>query len=556
MLARRTAALLLGILGCATLLSGLWHLLAADGVTALDLAFLAAIALLAPWMALASVNAWLGLAILFCVPDPAAHVAPPLRSPARGIPRGRTAVAVCLRHEPMGSVRRNLAPLLAGLPPGLFDFWLLSDSQDAAFQAEEAAAAEGLSAEHPTQRIRLRRRTSRAGFKAGNVMDFLDGEGKDYTYLLCLDADSEMSADAVWRLLRAMEGSPRVAIMQQLIAGRPVVAAFPRLFQFGMRAGMRAWATGQGWWQGPQGPFWGHNALIRIAPFREHGRLEALPDGSTILSHDQVEAARLHSAGWEVWCVPEEQGSLEGNPPALPEFMARDLRWAEGNMQYAALIGLPGLSAMARAQLLQAMLLFTCAPVWVLAFVLAAAIAATGGFAMIPGAMLAAAMLALWLAQHAPKLGGYAQLLVQGREAARYGGRRAVLAGAAAEITFTTLFSPISNFNKARFLLALPFGASRGWQPQNRDGHGVSWRDAARLLWPHTLAGVAAFLFLGVTAPWAIGFAIPWAGGLVVAIPFCVLTASPRFGQWLAARGIAATPEEVQAASREGSVLP
>jgi membrane glycosyltransferase len=60
---------------------------------------------------------------------------------------------------------------------------------------------------------------------------------------------------------------------------------------------------------GPAGPFWGHNALIRIAPFREHCRLPTLPDGSAILSHDHVEAARLHAAGWAVRVVPEDGGS-------------------------------------------------------------------------------------------------------------------------------------------------------------------------------------------------------------------------------------------------------
>ena len=98
--------------------------------------------------------------------------------------------------------------------------------------------------------------------------------------MLCLDADSAMSARAVLRLVACMEADPRLGIVQHLIVGRPARAAFPRLFQFGMRAGMRLWATGQAWWQGDEGPYWGHNAIIRIAPFRRHARLGPLPDGS------------------------------------------------------------------------------------------------------------------------------------------------------------------------------------------------------------------------------------------------------------------------------------
>lgn len=531
------------------------RLLALDGLSGLDLAFLATLLLLSPWIALAFGNALTGLAILLFTADPPAHVVPAMRGLRPGAPRGRTAIALCLRNEAMAPVLEPLGPMLDGLPADRFHLWFLSDTQEPALRAEEEAAIAAFRAARPADeaRIHLRRRADNAGFKAGNVMAFLEAEGAAYDYLLCLDADSVMTPAAVLKLAAALDAAPDIAILQQLIVGRPVAAPFPRLFQFGMRAGMRAWATGQGWWQGPKGPYWGHNALIRIAPFREHGRLETLPDGATILSHDQVEAIRLHGAGWGVWCLPEEEGSLEGNPPALPEFMARDRRWAAGNMQYFSLLRLPGLDAMARFQLLQAILLFLCAPLWVLAFALAVAIAATGGFDAVPTAWLILLMLGLWLTQHAPKLAGYLQLLAQPAQAARYGGRAAVLKGAGAEILFTTLLSPLSNVSKASFLLALPFGARMGWSPQNRADRGVSWGDAARLLWRPTLAGLLAFGILAATAPWAIWFALPWAGGLLVAIPFCVGTASPRLASWLAARGLAATPEELQATSRPGS---
>ncbi|MDB5415343.1 MAG: glucosyltransferase MdoH family protein [Rubritepida sp.] len=550
MLTRRIALLVFGALLWCTLNLAMGRALAADGLSLTDVAFWAALALLCPWIALASANALIGLAILLFTLDPPAHVVPALRGLRPGIPQGRTAIAVCLRDEPMAPVLQALAPLIDGLPAGYFALWFLSDTRKEDLRTAEDAAVATFRAARPSAPIHLRRRERNTGFKAGNVMEFLEAEGAAFDYLLCLDADSEMTPAAVLKLAAVLDAAPRTAILQQLIVGRPVAAPFPRLFQFGMRAGMRTWATGQGWWQGEKGPYWGHNALIRIAPFREHGKIETLPDGSTILSHDQVEAIRLHGAGWGVWCLPEEEGSLEGNPPALPEFMARDLRWAAGNMQYLALLRLPGLDAMSRFQLLQAMLLFLCAPLWVLAFVLAVLLAATGGLDGVP---IAGLMLLFWVTQHAPKLAGYAQVLLQSAQAARYGGRGVFLRGAMLEILFTTILSPISNFNKARFLAALPFGAKMGWSPQNRADRGVSWGDAARLLWPHTLAGVVAFGVLAAAAPWAIGYALIWAGGLLVAIPFCVATASPRFARWLVGTGVAATPEELQAVSRPGS---
>ncbi|MBD0273336.1 MAG: glucans biosynthesis glucosyltransferase MdoH, partial [Acetobacteraceae bacterium] len=142
------------------------------------------------------------------------------------------------------------------------------------------------------------------------------------------------------------------------------------------------------------------------------------------------------------------------------------------------------------------------------------------------------------------------EVLLKPALAARYGGRAAFSRGAAAEIGFTTLLDPVGTFNKAMFLLALPFGGAagggrRGWAPQNRADRGVAWGDAARLLWPHTLFGASVFGVLLATAPGAALWALPAAGGLLVAIPFCVLTASPGVSALLRARGLAATPEEL-----------
>lgn len=498
------------------------------------------LALLMPWVALGVGNAAIGLALLLSK-DPVPRVLPAARGVVPGVPKARTAIAVCVRHEDMGRVVPPLAALLDGLreagAAGRFALRFLSDTTDPGHAAAEDAAVAALRAARPGDDIDLRRRTDNTGFKAGNVMEFLDRHAAGFEFLLCLDADSEMSAEAVLRLVAITQAGPRIAILQQLIVGRPAEAAFPRLFQFGMRAGMRTWAMGQAWWQGPQGPYWGHNALLRIQAFREHARL-----GDHILSHDQVEAARLHAAGWEVWCLPLEDGSLEANPPALPEFLQRDLRWAEGNMQYFSLLRAPGLNAMGRWQMVQAIALFLCAPLWALAFAVAAASAATGRFDETSFTSLAALALLLLGAVHAPKLCGYVELLLRPVRAAAYGGRRAVLQSAAAEIAFAQMLAPIRVFHVSRFLVAMPMSSRAGWATQNRRTRAVGGRDAARLLWPHALAGVALFALL---PGWAWWIAVPWAGGLLTAIPFAVLTAAPQFSGWLRDRRLAATPEEI-----------
>jgi membrane glycosyltransferase len=540
------------LLGCCALLLGLaWFALRPGGWTPWEALILACLVIVAPWNGISFANASLGLWLLLRRDDPVEAVLPALARAPAGPPRLKTAIAVCIRNEEMAAVLPPLGRLLEGLAAAgaesRFSLWILSDTQDPALAQGEAMTFDRFrSGRADAARIQYRRRARNDGFKAGNLMDFLDHHASGHDLVLTLDADSEMSAAAVLRLVACMEADPGLALVQHLTVGRPARAAFPRLFQFGMRAGMRAWATGQAWWQQGEGPYWGHNAIVRIEPFRRHCRLEPLPDGCPILSHDQVEAVRLHAAGWRVCCLPSEEGSLEANPPTLPEYLARDRRWAAGNMQYAALLRLPGLTLMGRWQLAQAILLFLGAPAWVAILALAALNAASGGASMTDEAALLALLLVGWVTYYASKLAGYAQMLLRPALAQRYGGRGRFLIGALTELGFTTLFEPVSLFNKAMFLATLPFGATMGWMPQQRAEHGVAWADALRLLWPHTLFGLTITLVFALSSTSALFWALPFTVGLLLAVPFCVVTASPGFSVWLQARGIAATPEELR----------
>jgi membrane glycosyltransferase len=543
-LSRRLAFALLCLLISAGLLAPLWRALAPGGWTGWEVAILLAYAGTIPWSAISGGNAMLGLGLRL-----AGRGWPP---PARGTGQLRTALAVCIRDEEMGTVLAPLPALLDGLEAAgqghRFVLWFLSDTQDPRRAAEEEAMIAGFAALRSGHALRVlyRRRLSNTGFKAGNVMEFMDRHAAGLDLMLSLDADSAMTAPAVLRLVAEMEADPRLAILQQLIAGRPAESGFARMFQFGMRAGMRCWASGQGWWQGDEGPYWGHNAMIRIAPFRAHARLDNLPGGQAILSHDQVEAVSLHAAGWKVRCLADETGSLEASPPAMPEFLVRDRRWGAGNMQYWRLLFLPGLRPMGRWQLAQAILLFLTAPLWLVMLLAGIGNAASGGSAPTPPQALALLLAATWLAYYAPKLCGYAEIMLRAPLAARFGGRRAVLRGALLEIAFTTMFEPVSLASKGLFLLAMPFGAGAGWAPQNRAAHGVRWRDAARLLWPQTALGAAGLPALAAAGGTAWLWGLPFLLPLLLAVPFCVATASPGLSGWMLRRRLCATPEELE----------
>lgn len=530
------------IVACSTLLTALllsWLMaraLAPGGWTLAKAAIMGSFALASLWVGMCLTNGVIGYLVAPWAETPSASLRPDRAPPI--------AIAVTIRDEDMDIVIPPLRRLLDALDAAgnghRFTVFMLSDSSDASEESEESAIA-AFQAGYPN-RVRYRRRTDNAGFKAGNIMDFLDHHADGFESMLVLDADSVMTARAVLRLTREMDHNRHLAIVQHLTVGLPAASAFPRLFQFGMRAGMRTWATALAWWQGDECCYWGHNAMVRIAPFRDHCRLPLLPNGRPILSHDQIEAAMLAGAGWGVRLIPEEDGSLEANPPALPEFMRRELRWLAGNLEYRYLFGMPGLRPMGRWQLLQAILLFGCTPFYLAILAAAAIAAATDTASPFPAGRVLTVMLAWAGAIYAPKLLGYSQVLVR---PGPYGGRAQVLTGIAAETVFTLLLDATSVVSKTGTTVRLLLGMRPAWLPQNRSDRGVSWAEAARLLWPHTMLGLLAFTAFASAGWHTVLWALPLAGGLPLAIPFCVLTAHPGFSAWLHARGIAATPEEL-----------
>ncbi len=549
---RRLLVGLIAVAVAAALDRGLWAVLAPGGWTVAKALMMASFAAATPWAGFCVANGTIGFALLMRCPPPP-DPSPSDSSPAGALPM--TAIAVTVRNEDMGAVLPPLRRLLDALDQAgvgdRFTLWVLSDTAGPPVAAEaaaaEAAAIRAFAAsDRAPARIHYRRRAANDAFKAGNIMDFLDHHAAGLDAMVVLDADSRMSARAVLRLVRTLHANPHLAIVQHLAVGLPAASAFPRLFQFGMRAGMRTWATALAWWQGDESCYWGHNAAIRIAPFRARARLPLLPGGRHILSHDQVEAAMLAGAGWGVRLLAHEDGSAEANPPALPEFVRREMRWLAGNLEYRHLLRMPGLRPMGRWQLVQAILLFGCAPFYLVLMLAAAWAAVTDRTSPFPAGPAAAVTLGWLGAIYAPKFLGYLEVMASRAERARYGGAGRLAAGAAIETAFAMAVDPITLVNKTATVIRLLAGRPAGWAPQNRSDRGVPWAEAARSFWPHTLLGVAvlgAFASAGWTA---LIWAVPLVGGAAVAIPFCVLTADPRIGAWLRRAGVAATPEEVR----------
>jgi membrane glycosyltransferase len=106
------------------------------------------------------------------------------------------------------------------------------------------------------------------------------------------------------------------------------------------------------------------------------------------------------------------------------------------------------------------------------------------------------------------------------------------------------LICPIMWINQSIFLIRLALGRSRGWAAQTRDDHIVTWYQAFRLFWPHTLFGIIGLTLILQTHPTLIAFALLYLAGPALAIPFAVLSSWPGIGMWMVRKGLAQLPEE------------
>jgi membrane glycosyltransferase len=477
--------------------------------------------------------------------------------PATVAIRSSTAIALCIRNEDVRSVTANLDRMLEGLEAAgvadRFHSYVLSDTDDEATAAIEAATFAARSNRGANRiAVQYRRRLNNVGFKAGNIRDFLSNWGQHHEFMLVLDADSVMSAEAILRLVRIMQANPRLGILQSLTNGLPPVSAFARVFQFGMRLGMRSYTIGGAWWQADCGPYWGHNALIRIAPFTEHCELPQLPGSGAlsgcILSHDQVEAVLMRRAGFEVRVLPDATGSYEENPPSLVEFVRRDLRWCLGNMQYLHLLALPGLKTVSRIQLLIAILMFAGSLAWMAFAALGAlrvglAADPLSTFDPIVGSVLFACVMGMVFA---PKIATVADLLLDSNARRSFGGGRRIVLGAVGEVVFSTLLSPVMAIAHSKFIAGLPFGRRATWGTQHRGTHRVCLREALHRFWPQTLAGGVFLVWVGGYAAAPLWSVLPLALGPLLVVPFTIFTASARGTRLFEATGLWRVPEEIR----------
>jgi membrane glycosyltransferase len=247
------------------------------------------------------------------------------------------------------------------------------------------------------------------------------------------------------------------------------------------------------------------------------------------------------NVGFEVRLQTVAGGSLEDSPPTVLEFIRRDLRWCQGNLQYLRLLATPGLRPVSRFQLCWAILMFISIPAWTLMIALLPV--AAWCLHDVRVAWLGALHSVYMPMYLSPKLAGSLHPAASGR-LARYGGRPRFSAGVVCELVFSSLQFAVTSLHVSGFIAAMMLGRSARWSGQVRDTRTVFWHKAARALWPQTLFGVALHGALLAIAPAILPWALLFTLGYLMVIPFAVVSASPAFDRWCVRRGLFAVPEE------------
>ena len=381
--------------------------------------------------------------------------------------------------------------------------------------------------------------------------------------MVIFDADSVMSGNCLTRLVRLMEANPNAGIIQTAprAAGRDTL--YGRLQQFATRVYGPLFTAGLHFWQLGESHYWGHNAIIRVAPFIQHCALGRLPGrgpfAGEILSHDFVEAALMRRAGWAVWIAYDLPGSFEEMPPNLLEELSRDRRWCQGNLQNFRLFAAAGLHPAHRAVFMTGVMAYLSAPLWFISLVLSTSILAVQVMAPPEYFTHPYQLFPVWPEWHprwAVALFGVTAallflpkilaLLVALRGSRRFGGAGRLAMGVAIESLFSALLAPIRMLFHTQFVLSGVLGVALYWRSPARADSQTTWREAVRHHGPGTLLGAVWAGGIGWLNPHYLWWLAPVVGALIVAIPLSVWSSRVSLGRWCRRVGLFLIPEEAQ----------
>lgn len=484
-------------------------------------------------------------------------------------PESRCAILLPICNEDVARVYAGLRATIESTDATdaarVFDYYILSDTSDPDIRVAELEAWRDLCiAVNGYGRVFYRRRTHRIKRKSGNVADWCRRWGSAYKTFVVMDADSVMSGSCLKRLVQLMEAHPKAGIIQSAPRASGRDTLYARIQQFATRVYGPLFTAGLHFWQLGESHYWGHNAIIRTAPFMQHCALGRLPGrgalSGEILSHDFVEAALMRRAGWSVWIAYDLPGSYEEMPPNLLDELKRDRRWCQGNLQNFRLFFTRGLHPAHRAVFMTGVMAYLSAPLWFLFLALSTALLYVNVNTEPVYFSEPYQLFPTWPEWHPewairlfgitagllflPKILAALLILVRKRERRAYGGGTALVTSLLTEMLFSALLAPVRMLFHTRFVVSALLGIAIQWKSPPREDAATPWMEAIQRHGGGTLLGAGWLYAIYVLQPESIGWLIPVAGSLLVSIPISVFSSRARWGRAARRLPLFLIPEE------------
>jgi membrane glycosyltransferase len=544
----RRAFVLAGALAFGALVGGLlFSALGGQGVTALEAATVTFSVMLSVWVGFGFSSALAGFGAAWGARGSKAAVAM--------VAHGRTAILLPAYNEDPGlifsAVQAMWEDLVRAGASDAYDIFVLSDTREPSIARAEAVAFLRLRMRlNGGRQIHYRRRADNVDRKAGNIGEWVERFGGAYDFMLVLDADSLMTAEAILALTAEIASDPATGLVQSVPTIVNAHTPFARLQQFASRLYGPIFAAGQQWWSGREGNYWGHNAIMRVAAFAQSAGLPHLkgprPWGGHIMSHDFIEAALLRRRGWTVRTLAGLGGSYEESPPTLLDTAVRDRRWCQGNLQHARLLRTAGLHWVSRLHLLLGIFAYLASPLWLALLVCGSLVWSQERFARGSAAAVEVAwafgltMMLLAI----PKILALILVLSSPERRQGFGGAARLVAGVAIETLASVLLTPVTMVMQAVSVFDVLVGRDSGWKPQRREGVELSSREAWRAHRGHVILGLA-----GAIGAWLMDrYLLVWAGPVFLSLALSAAlsfhTSRQRAASRPAGPGLLGIPED------------
>ncbi len=420
-----------------------------------------------------------------------------------------------------------------------FSLFILSDTQDPKIAAQEMRAMIILrNALSDDARIYYRRRAQNTARKTGNISDWIEGWGAGFEAMLVLDADSLMASSAIVTLADELSRDPSTGLIQSCPKLFGAETLFARMQQFSNVTYGWPLAEGLALWANREGNYWGHNAIIRTAAFASSAGLPRVKSlrgkEKLILSHDFVEAGLLRRAGWAVRFMPSIEGSYEETPATLVDYVLRDRRWCQGNLQHLRIVPTAGFHTVSRFHLLHGAISYLLSPAWFILLLVWALLINGDKTNVISYFSASSPTTPIWPHMSnvnsllillftygmllAPKVVGAIVMWASPETRRDYGGGLQFVISFLLEVFTSFAYSPILMIQQTIAVIRSLVGYPENWEPQKRRGGKYSLQTLVKFHLVELMVGLALLIGMnaGLVSLWLLPIAISLSGAVLL----------------------------------------